>query len=188
MAASTAVVRADIITFGSSDIDRLDLAGTQTEGAFSYTSFGEGWELQTEFGNPPAALVTFFNDEGPMVGDSVFFSMTNGGLFSFASVDFATAQSIGSDQVEFTGVRNGVVTDTLVLSFSSTTFQTIQSNFSSSIDTLVIQVTNVNSNGAIFDNLVVNPVAIPEPTAFAAFSAIAVVMMSICRRRTWGAI
>ena len=180
---SAGSARADLITFGTSDIDRLDLAGTQTEGAFNYTAFGDGWELQTVFGNPPAALVTYFNDEGSTAGNSVFFSRNNGGLFSFTSVDFRTILDNTSDTIEFTGVRNGIVTGTLAVSFSTTSFQTLLSNFSDPIDTLVIQVIGEGTNAAVFDNLVLNPVAIPEPTACLVLGGLAALLAGTSRQR-----
>ena len=77
---------ATIITFGNSNLDRLDLAGVQTEGNFSYSAFGDGWELQNSFANPGASLTTFFNGQGGEVGDEITFFNTNGALFSFESV------------------------------------------------------------------------------------------------------
>ncbi len=81
---------AAFITFGTGADSNL-VAGTPlTEAGFTYrATVGNGFELQSDRGNPDRALATFFNDEFSTVGDRVDFTRAGGGLFTFASTDTA---------------------------------------------------------------------------------------------------
>jgi MYXO-CTERM domain-containing protein len=172
------VTNADVITFGNTAIDHLNQAGPQIEGNFSYTAtVGDGWELQTIYGNPPAALVTFFNVEGAFVGDMVEFEHVGGALFMFESIDFRTISSSGSDQVVLTGYRDGAFVDSLALDYSTTVFQTVPSGFSEYIDLLVMEVTFDGNNAGIYDNVVLTPIPAPGALALLGLAGLA------CRRR-----
>src|SRR2546423_6843787 len=69
------------VTFGTSNIDQLVLAGTQTEGVVQYQAVtGLGWEIVNTGdarGNPPSALATFYNGSitDQTVGDRVEFQL-----------------------------------------------------------------------------------------------------------------
>ena len=158
------------ITFGDSNIDRLDLNGPLNEAGFTYTAFGDGWENQTTFADSGAALATAFNVQPAEVGDAVDFVQTGGGLFRFISIDWATRLDSVSDDVILTGFVDAVSVGSLALTGSSalpTTFTTEASGFSLlAIDRLRIQVTVKGNNAMFFDNLVLEPAAataVPEP-------------------------
>jgi hypothetical protein len=163
--------RADIITFGTTAIDRLDLAGPQVEGSFTYEAIvGEGWEIVDNYSNPGYSLKTRWNRENPVVGDTVEFVRTDGGWFTFDSVDFATVLSSNSDQVLFSGFLGSTIVGTLALDFSTSSpsaYQTVLSGFSDAIDRLTLEVTfhmnEAGGNGASIDNVVLTP-TVPEPS------------------------
>ncbi len=161
--------QAEIITFGTVG-HVLTNDGPLTEGSFTYeATVGTGWEIQTTFGNPVAALATFFDNESSQESDEVKFARTDGGLFTFDSVDFLSLSSPLSanppDQLLFSGFLGSSLIGTLPLEYSST-FQTVSSGISGAIDRLMLNVTFHSSvgSGAIVDNLVLTPV--PEPSAF----------------------
>ena len=158
----------EIITFGTVG-HVLANDGPLTEGSFTYeATVGTGWEIQTTFGNPVAASATFFGNESSQESDEVKFARTDGGLFTFDSVDFLSLSSPLSanppDQLLSSVLRKSLI-GTLPLEYSST-FQTVSSGISGAIDRLMLNVTFHSSvgSGAIVDNLVLTPV--PEPSAF----------------------
>ncbi len=175
---------ADFVTFGNANVDRLIDLGPQVEGNFSYTAtVGEGWELQGMFSVEGAALVTFFNGEGALIGDSVEFVASSGSLFTFDSLQFATIASSGSDQVEVVGLRNGGVVDSALLDFSTasnTSFTTVD-GFDGFIDTLQLNVVFDGFNAAIFDNIELT--IVPEPSLSFALVLAGLVMTARFRRR-----
>jgi len=167
-----AEMQAGVITFGTSAVDRLDLAGPQSEGLFTYeATSGDGWELITASGNPPAALATFFNGTASNTGDTVEFYRTDGGRFTFDSVDHRTFSSNNSDDLLFSGYLGGALIETLLLDFASfPSFQTISAGFSGEIDRLTLQKVDApGMSGALIDNLVLTPVGgvtpVPEPSS-----------------------
>jgi hypothetical protein len=165
----SAGVQAAIITFGNSDLDRLDLAGTQTEGLFSYTATGSGWELQTTYGNPVAALVTFFNIQAASVGDVVSIVRTGGGQFTFDSIDWRTVRDANSDEVVIEGFLGAGSVGSLNLTASSTSFVS-ESGFGGPIDMLQLRVSGEGFNARVFDNVTLTPVNVPEPGTLALLS------------------
>lgn len=167
---------ATLITFESLVIDRLDQAGIQSEGPFQYeATIGDGWELSDRNTTSNSHLSTFVDLEPSEVGDIVEFTRTNDGLFSFNSVDFATAGTANSDDVRFTGFNNGVIVDLFVITNSTASrsvFETVVFDFGAPIDLLQVQVVgNTGSNGMRLDNIDLTLVAdaIPEPTTLALF-------------------
>ena len=166
-------------------IDRLDQAGTQTEGNFQYrATVGEGWEIFSNLpgdGNPPPALSTFYNDEGSDVGDTLEIAAVGGGLFEFASVDARSGFGSSADIVALNGYLNGVLTQTGVLTSTTTTFQTAASGFTAPIDLLRVVVTQEGTTGSlILDNVVVT--VVPEP-ASALTAAVAGLLVLLPRPR-----
>lgn len=181
----TTVAAADVITFGNQSIDHLLEAGPQVEGRFTYTAaVGLGWEVQSVFGNPPSALTTFFNREPSEPGDSVEVTRTSGGLFSFRGVDFRTVGDINSDDVLFSGFRGGILVGSMLLTDSSLTFRTVNSDLFAGIDLLRVQVVRTGQNAMLLDNVNLGSAPIPEPTTLLLVSAGAIV--GLVRRRREG--
>ena len=179
----TSVAVADVITFGDQHIDHLVDAGPQVEGRFTYTAtVGLGWEIQPLFGNPPNALATFLNREPSEPGDSVEVTLTSGGLFSFRTVDFRTAGDINSDDVLFSGLRDGILVGSMLIADSSVISRTVNSNLLTGIDLLRVQVVNAGQNAMILDNFNLASAPIPEPTTILLLSAGGVA--AIARRRS----
>jgi hypothetical protein len=160
---------ADFITFENKSIDRLDLAGPQVEGAFTYqATVGDGWEVITAIGNPPSSLTTFFNDQGAEVGDIVEITRTGGGFFTFQAVDFRTILGSGSDDVAVEGFSGATLVGTLNLTTSTTAFQTVGSGFAATpIDRLRVRVTFDGQNALLLDNFNLTPgdAVVPEPAS-----------------------
>lgn len=169
---------ASLLTFEHLIIDRLDLAGVQTEGDFSYLAVGFGWEVidfpgwRPPIGNPPSALSTFGSgpiSESPLEGDYVDIFLTEGGLFSFNSVDFRTAltgQYGNSDDVTIFGLLNGIEVDSLDLFDSSLLFLTVDSGFTNPIDTLRVQIAlHGHSDAMVLDNFNLTPSRAPLPAS-----------------------
>ena len=168
LVSSPAVATAATITFGNVPVDLLQNAGAQNEAGFTYQAFGAGWELETNFSNPGAALATFFNGQGTTLGQRVDITRSGGGLFTFDAVDWRTVLDANSDDVVITGFLGGVAQGTLALTGSTTAFQTAAFGFSGPIDLLRVQVSLVSGNNAlILDNFVVDAanVPVPEPTS-----------------------
>jgi hypothetical protein len=174
-----APARANVITFGTQNVDHLIAAMSQTEGLFTYqATAGQGWEITNSYGNPPATLTTFFNGEPALVGDTVEIRRTGGGTFNFNSVDFRTINSSGSDRVAITGLLGAVPAGTLTLATSTTSYQTVPSGFAGSpIDLLRVQVTFDGNNALLMDNFVLT---VPEPTTVGLAGAAGAAMF--CRR------
>jgi hypothetical protein len=156
--------RADMITFGTATILTV---GTQTEGAFTYKELvSQTWQVTAAVGNPPAALGTF-----PGVGNRLDFFLTNGGLFTFESFDFAALISssvVSADRVNIFGEVGGVTTQQLLgIDSNSATFQTALSGFTAAIDRLRVEVSAPGDTSLLLDNFRFTPVAapsaIPEP-------------------------
>ncbi|MEZ5502174.1 MAG: hypothetical protein R3E50_05785 [Halioglobus sp.] len=173
---------ASILTFEHLVIDRLDLAGTQTEGDFSYLAVGPGWEVidypgwRPPIGNPPSALSTFGSgpiEQSPVAGDYVDIFLTAGGFFSFNSVDFRTALTGkygNSDDVTLIGLIDGVPVDTLDLFDSSLQFLTVDSGFTKPINRLRVQIAiSGHSDAMILDNFNMTP-SIPIPATLSLFA------------------
>lgn len=166
---------AAVITFSNKSLDPLLSSGPQSEAGFTYeATVGIGWEVTTEEGNGPSALVTFYNGENGAVGDRVEFSRNGGGLFSFDSIDFRTILESGSDQVTIRGLLGGVETESLVLNTSSLSYQTVLSGFTTVIDLLRVEISDDGGNAMVLDNLVLtevaSPSAVPEPGTLALLS------------------
>jgi hypothetical protein len=155
--------RADMITFGTATILTV---GTRTEGAFTYIELvSQTWQVTAAVGNPPAALGTF-----PGVGNQLDFFLTNGGLFTFESFDFAAliSSSVVSADRNIFGEVGGVKTQQLLgIDSNSATFQTALSGFTAAIDRLRMEVSTPGATSLVLDNFrftpVASPFAIPEP-------------------------
>jgi hypothetical protein len=164
------------ITFGNANVDRLDLQPPIVESGFQYNVVsGTGWELQTWFSNPGAALATFFSGQYAFPGDT-----------TFAAVDYRGLEGRGQDLL-FAGFLAGAPTgQTLLITTNPDSFQTFASGFTTAIDRLTITVSSLESSAGIIDNLVLNPV--PEIRASAAAVplaclALALVLVHDRRRR-----
>jgi len=171
-----AIGSTEIITFENLNIPVLIEAGPQTEGPFTYEAvIGNGWQIQTTFGNSPSALATFFdNGNNNFDGDTVNITLTDGGIFTFNSVDTSTILSANSDQVTITGFLGMSAVGSLLLNTSTPTptgFLTVASPFSGPIDLLQVVVggTTASDNARLLDNfnVTVVPEVVPEPLSLA---------------------
>lgn len=171
VAGSSIGASATTITFGDANIDRLDLAGSITESGFQYqVVIGTGWELQTDFGNPGAALTTFYNDESAALDDFVSITRSGGGAFTFDSVDFRTITSEDSDHIKISGLRNGSLVGALALTTPSTVFTTVASTFGGPVDKLFIEITSIGFSAAILDNFNLTEIDVPLPATLPLFA------------------
>jgi hypothetical protein len=177
-----APARADVVTFGTQNVDHLIAAMSRTEGLFTYqATVGQGWEITTSYGSPPAALATFFNDETSVLGDTVEIRRAGGGTFTFSSVDYRTIFTTGNDHVAITGLLGVTPVGVLALTTGTTSFQTTPSGFDASpIDLLRVQVSLKGSNTVLMDNFVLT---LPEPEPATACLAGAAGAMTFYRRR-----
>jgi hypothetical protein len=159
-------VHAETVTFGTSNIDKLVLAGVQVEGPIEYQALtGLGWEVVNSSdlrGNPPSALATFFNGlvTDQSIGDEVEFRLSGGGLFHFVSVDTrANNSAVSSDRVTITGTREGAFVG--AISPIPTNPYVTNSGFDGLIDTLTVRLIQRGDNAFWIDNLEL--VIVPEP-------------------------
>ena len=174
------------ITFGNVGLDLLSTAGVQSEAGFNYQATGTGWELETIFSNPGAALATFFNTQGTLPGQTVSFTLAGGGLFTFSAFDLAGPDSGATDPFNLVGFVSGVPTQLFSGSSNSGTFLTFNPGFTAPIDRLDIVATGSAGRASIFDNLQLSAVATPEidsagsllPLSFCA------ILLGLGRRRT----
>jgi hypothetical protein len=185
---------AEVITFEDLVIDMLVGAGPLTEGPFRYQAVsGDGWEIQGFFGDPPSALVTFFDVEPATIGSTLNIQLTDGGTFTFDSVDTSTFSPADSDEVTITGFLGGGVVGSLLLDDPTpdpTVFVTITSPFSGPIDLLQVVVTKTEPTGGarLLDNftLTVGPAAVPEPSTLALAALGGAGLGGVVRRRKRG--
>jgi hypothetical protein len=178
-----ASVNAATITFGETYIDRLDLAGPQIEGDYTYQAFGEGWEIQEdEFGNPPAALVTFWNDEGAVSGDYVDLYRTDGDTFYLQQLDYWSRDpEYRSNFVTVTGYQDGSIVGEFVIGQATIDpFLTVTSSFGGAVDLLRLSVSGGGSATTI-DNIALT--AVPVPAAVWLFGS-ALAGLGWFRRKT----
>jgi len=150
------------ITFGNADVAVLSAAGVQSEADFNYEATGTGWELQTLFSNPGAALATFFNDQGTEPGQTVSFTLAGGGLFTFSSFDLRAVDDRPSDPFDLIGFVLGVPTQLYSGAGTSSTFASFDPGFTAAIDRLDLVATGFIGRASIFDNLELNAVGTPE--------------------------
>jgi hypothetical protein len=175
------------VTFGTSSIDQLVLAGMQTEGMVQYQAMtGLGWEIVNtgdSRGNPPSALATFYNGSinDQTVGDRVEFQLVGGGLFRFLSVDTRSngpTPPTNADSVSISGTLAGVpvgsLTPTQTASYATT------SGFSGLIDKLTVTLTQRGDTAFWIDNLTLD--LVPEPGT-CAMAAIALFALNLPRNR-----
>src|SRR2546423_763322 len=146
------------VTFGTSNVDQLVLAGAQTEGPVQYQAVtGMGWEIVNtgdSRGNPPSALATFFNGAvtDQTVGDRVEFQLIGGGQFTFTSADTrANSDPTNSDHVSISGTLAGVPIGSI--SPAPTSAYVTNSGFIGLIDKLTVTLTQRGSNAFWIDNL-----------------------------------
>lgn len=176
---------ANLITFENLSIDRLDLAGVQVEGEFSYFATGIGWEVVGSRGNPPSMLATFWDDEDSTTGDFVDIFMSKGGLFYFNSVEFATPTArdrAPADDVRFIGLLGGVEIDSFRIDTDSILFRERDPHFEQPIDRLRVQVARkYGFAGTFLDNINLTP-EVPAPSTVPLF-AMGLACLGWVRRR-----
>jgi hypothetical protein len=163
-------------------------AGPQTEGSFTYEALvGDGWEVGTNFGNPPSGLATWFNDEFSQPGDALEITLTGGVLFTFASVEIFKLGD-PSDVVSLLGFVGATQTESLLnVNATSGTFignftNLVNSGFVNPIDRLRIEVVSTDSFALTLDNFNVSAVAVPEPSTVA-LALMGLLMLSCHGRR-----
>jgi hypothetical protein len=174
------------VTFGTSSIDQLVLAGAQTEGLVQYQAItGLGWEIVNTGdarGNPPSALATFFNGSvnDQTIGDRVEFQLVGGGAFTFTSVDTRyNGPTSNSDHVSISGTLGGSPVGSL--NPTPTAAYVTTSGFGGLIDKLTVTLTQRGDNGFWIDNLQL--VVVPEPSTYA-MSGIALLALMIPMKRS----
>jgi hypothetical protein len=159
--------RASIITFGNLSGANQDPFTTYMEAGFTVTPTQGNWFQAQGFGNPTPSI--FAGPIGSPSQSAVTVTATDGGDFTFASVDLTSNSSSGST-FQITGFLNG----NPVLGISGTigninTFNTESNAFPSTLmDTLVIQETPVAGVTSFnFDNINVTEQATvtPEPAS-----------------------
>lgn len=160
---------------------------TYTEDNFQFTVLsGNQWAIANFVGNPPSALVAGFS--GPIgTGDTISVMQLGGGLFTFASLDFASiADGSQTDGVSLIGFVNGVQTQIYSnLNTSNDSFQTLNPLFLAPIDELRIVGASQAQASLILDNFVFNAVgaAVPEAGSSALLFGVALVGLFLFRRR-----
>ncbi|MBT5230788.1 MAG: hypothetical protein HOM11_11010 [Methylococcales bacterium] len=157
---------ASVITFENKVIDRLDLAGVQTEGDVSYQAFGEAFELTDRNQVSNSFLATRFNLENPVLGDHIDFTMS-GHLFKFVQLDFASSPFNDTDDVTVRGFLNDTLVGEVLIDLDSPDrfeYLTALSTFSSPINLLSIEITRVGNGGGIrLDNIeLISAVSLPS--------------------------
>lgn len=189
MAAVTSA-NAAVITFGTDSVDRLDLAGAQTEDGFEYSTNTSGWEITSARGNAPAALVTFFNDEGSTLGDTLDIAKSDGGLFLFDSVDFRGQDGADSEQVRLIGILDMIEIFTIDLIATNDLFQNrlgaiVDSGMAGNIDLLRLEVLSNVGQTMILDNFTfsdVNAQPVNAPTSLFLLASGMVLLLNIKRK------
>lgn len=166
MASLAIPATATTITFENLNINFF--TGSQTEGDFTYEVVSGNFVAITSIiGNPASSLSPGF-PVFPSPGDTIEFFLTDGGLFTFDSFDFASLIPSTSSTVNFFGEVNSVDTESLLgINSGSTTFQTQDPGFASAIDRLRIEVVSGGSASLLLDNLELTPAAtesVPEPS------------------------
>jgi hypothetical protein len=162
---------ASVITFENKVIDRLDLAGVQTEGDVSYQAFGEAFELTDRNQVSNSFLATRFNLESPVLGDHIDFTMS-GDLFKFVQLDFASSPINDTDDVTVKGFRNNILVGKMLIDIDSPddkVYLTALSTFVSPIDLLSIEVTRVGNGGGIRLDSIELISVVPLPPSIALF-------------------
>lgn len=158
---------ATTITFENLNIDPF--TGSQTEGDFTYEVIsGNSWAISSLSGNPGSSLAPGIEDF-PSAGNTIVVFLTDGGLFTFDSFDFASFDSRLSDTVNFFGEVNSVDTESLLgINSTTPTFSTQNLEFAAAIDRLRIEVASPGDTILFLDNLELTPVtvseSVPEPS------------------------
>ena len=137
-------------------------AGQHTEGLFTYDRVsGTAWEYST-VGNPGSSLITGI--ALPNIGDTFEFFLTGGGVFSLSSFDYAAGGFAQGDTVSFIESTGGIETTLCSITSTSPIFTTNSScGIGSSMDHLLIRVTNASDVWLHFDNISLNGEGIPAP-------------------------
>ncbi len=168
VAITSVVIPATATTITFENLDINPLTDSQTEGDFTYEVIsGNVWVILPGNGNPASSLTPGFNSP-PFAGDTIEFFLTDGGLFTFDSFDFASFITSTSNTVNFFGEVDSVDTESLLgINSNTTTFSTQDPGFGAAIDRLRIEVGFGGNNSLLLDNLEFTPVAIesvPEPS------------------------
>jgi hypothetical protein len=160
--------RAVTIDFGNTVDQPFSPTETYTEDNFQFTVVsGVAWAIRNTHGNPPSGLAA--GDANAIgIGDTISVMQVGGGLFTFATVDFAAFRNGLSDGVDLIGLVNGVQTHIFPnLVGGTTTFQTLDPLFLTPIDELRIVGASQGNHALILDNFVFDavPTGVPETGA-----------------------
>jgi len=159
---------ADVITFDNLSGANLDpFPATYTEGSFTVTPLLGTWEQGQVFGNPVPSVVL-----GPLYDPSLLgaieVQMTGLGDFTFSSMDVACNNGSTDCAAADLGAVDGSLafTDSFFLTPAGGSFVTLASaNSSTPINALYILVAPGSGTTSMnLDNIVVTPVAVPEPS------------------------
>ena len=183
-AVSAAGVRAEVITFDGLTGGNGSAFTTYTEAGFTVTPTTGSWYQGTSFGDPTPSLVSGGVFGGP-ADNSI--TITNGGQFTFTSIDFAGSTTSDADYT-FTGTLGGSNVFTVTgVEPPPQVFSTILSGVSGDIiDTLVIEtdlVSNDANQSVNLDNIVVNSSATPEPGTMGLIAA-GLTLLGFIKRRS----
>jgi hypothetical protein len=185
-ALGSAAASATTITFSGLTGANGAPVATYTEGGFTVaTTLGEFFQGQA-FGNPIPSLFAGPAQGGP-ANDTLDVTKTGGGSFSFASVDLAanngnvnftfTGSLGGIQQYVFSGVEPGRPPGP----FGFDTI--INPDAGIAIDDAMIALDVLGTTGNI-DNIIVNPVATPEPAGILLLGGALIGLGAWCRRKS----
>ncbi len=175
---------ASTIDFSTLTGGNADKFSSYTESGFTVTAVTTQWHVAKDFGNPLPDIFAIVASTQPQT-----IAVTDGSLFTFSSVDLADASGPGSSVgYSITGLLNGTIEFTTppssVAATQTPSFKTIDGGSpNTAINELDISLSI--QRGAVFgnvDNIVVQPINVPEPISAALFGSGLLAFAAVRRR------